>query len=205
MNNQNNQISNISLENISFSYGDKIIFSGYNYAFPIKKTSVIMAPSGFGKTTLLYLIAGLITPDKGNINIPINNPRFSFAFQDLRLIESATVLKNITLVNSNLTTKKSKTIDSDNSNKNELGTCLEALGIKSLAHKKVSTLSGGEKSRVAIARALMADYDILLLDEPFNGLDEETKLSTMKYVKEKTAGKTVLLVTHNKDEASYFN
>ena len=51
----------------------------------------------------------------------------------------------------------------------------------------------------------MADYDILLLDEPFNGLDDETKLHTMKYIKEKTAHKTVLLVTHNKDEASYFN
>lgn len=205
MNNQNNKISNISLENICFSYGDKIIFSDYNHDFPIGETSVIMAPSGFGKTTLLYLIAGLVTPAKGNINIPISTPRFSFAFQDLRLIESATVLKNITLVNSNLAAKKIKSANVDNSNKNGLDDCLNALGLKSLAHKKVSTLSGGEKSRVAIARALMADYDILLLDEPFNGLDDETKLSTMKYVKEKTARKTVLLVTHNKDEASYFS
>ena len=164
MNNQNIKTSNISLKNISFSYEDKLIFSDYNHGFPIGETSVIMAPSGFGKTTLLYLIAGLIAPDKGNINIPINNPRFSFAFQDLRLIESATVLKNITLVNSNLNKKKNKSADAYNSNKNELDTCLEALGLNALAHKKVSTLSGGEKSRVAIARALMADYDILLLD-----------------------------------------
>ena len=85
-----------------------------------------------------------------------------------------------------------------------LDKCLEALAIKDLADKKVSTLSGGEKSRVSIARALMADYDILLLDEPFNGLDDTTKDNVIKYIKEKTAHKTVLLVTHNKDEASFF-
>ena len=170
---------------------DKIVFENYSQRFPIGKTSVIMEPSGFGKTTLLYMIAGLISPTNGNINIPINNPKFSFAFQDLRLIESLNVKKNITLVNSNIST-------------NDLDKCLEALAIKDLADKKVSTLSGGEKSRVSIARALMADYDILLLDEPFNGLDDTTKDNVIKYIKEKTAHKTVLLVTHNNDEADYF-
>ena len=187
-------MSNISIENLSFSYNNKIVFSDYSTSFPIGKTSVIMAPSGFGKTTLLYLIAKLINPAKGDIKIPVDNPRFSFAFQDLRLIESASVIKNITLVNSKI-----------NKNSNELTHCLKALELTTLADKKVSTLSGGEKSRVAIARALMADYDILLLDEPFNGLDDEAKLRTMTYVKEKTAHKTVLLVTHNKDEAAFFN
>ena len=189
--NSNNTSKSINIENISFAYEDKIVFENYSQRFPIGETSVIMAPSGFGKTTLLYMIAGLISPTNGNINIPINNPKFSFAFQDLRLIESLNVKKNITLVNSNIST-------------NDLDKCLEALAIKDLADKKVSTLSGGEKSRVSIARALMADYDILLLDEPFNGLDDTTKDKVIKYIKEKTAHKTVLLVTHNKDEADYF-
>lgn len=189
--NSNNTSKSINIENISFAYEDKIVFENYSQRFPIGETSVIMAPSGFGKTTLLYMIAGLISPTNGNINIPINNPKFSFAFQDLRLIESLNVKKNITLVNSNIST-------------NDLDKCLEALAIKDLADKKVSTLSGGEKSRVSIARALMADYDILLLDEPFNGLDDTTKDNVIKYIKEKTAHKTVLLVTHNNDEADYF-
>lgn len=189
--NSNNTSKSINIENISFAYEDKIVFENYSQRFPIGETSVIMAPSGFGKTTLLYMIAGLISPTNGNINIPINNPKFSFAFQDLRLIESLNVKKNITLVNSNIST-------------NDLDKCLEALAIKDLADKKVSALSGGEKSRVSIARALMADYDILLLDEPFNGLDDTTKDNVIKYIKEKTAHKTVLLVTHNKDEASFF-
>ena len=189
--NSNNTSKSINIENISFAYEDKIVFENYSQRFPIGETSVIMAPSGFGKTTLLYMIAGLISPTNGNINIPIINPKFSFAFQDLRLIESLNVKKNITLVNSNIST-------------NDLDKCLEALAIKDLADKKVSALSGGEKSRVSIARALMADYDILLLDEPFNGLDDTTKDNVIKYIKEKTAHKTVLLVTHNKDEASFF-
>ena len=189
--NSNNTSKSINIENISFAYEDKIVFENYSQRFPIGETSVIMAPSGFGKTTLLYMIAGLISPTNGNINIPINNPKFSFAFQDLRLIESLNVKKNITLVNSNIST-------------NDLDKCLEALAIKDLADKKVSALSGGEKSRVSIARALMADYDILLLDEPFNGLDDTTKDKVIKYIKEKTVHKTVLLVTHNNDEADYF-
>ena len=189
--NSNNTSKSINIENISFAYEDKIVFENYSQRFPIGETSVIMAPSGFGKTTLLYMIAGLISPTNGNINIPINNPKFSFAFQDLRLIESLNAKKNITLVNSNIST-------------NDLDKCLEALAIKDLADKKVSTLSGGEKSRVSIARALMADYDILLLDEPFNGLDDTTKDKVIKYIKEKTVHKTVLLVTHNNDEADYF-
>lgn len=184
-------IQNISIENVCFSYEDKAVFENYSQSFPIGETSVIMAPSGFGKTTLLYMISGLLSPTKGIIDIPINNPRFSFAFQDLRLIETLSVKKNITLVNSNISNK-------------EIDNCLEALDIKSLADKKVSTLSGGEKSRVSIARALMAEYDILLLDEPFNGIDDITKEKVINYIKEKTAHKTVLLVTHNKDEAALF-
>ena len=184
-------IQNISIENVCFSYEDKAVFENYSQSFPIGETSVIMAPSGFGKTTLLYMISGLLSPTKGSIDIPINNPRFSFAFQDLRLIETLSVKKNITLVNSNISNK-------------EIDNCLEALDIKSLADKKVSTLSGGEKSRVSIARALLAEYDILLLDEPFNGIDDITKEKVINYIKEKTAHKTVLLVTHNKDEAALF-
>ena len=63
------------------------------------------------------------------------------------------------------------------------------------------TFSGGMKRRLAIARALLAEYDLLVLDEPFRGLDEETKEQVMAAVRERTAGKTVLMVTHDEDEA----
>ena len=178
----------IALENISFSYDQKSIFKDYSISFPAEKLSVIMSPSGSGKTTLLYIIAGLLNVDSGSIYYPKDNPKFSMVFQDSRLIDYITVENNIKLVNSTLS-------DSD------ISECLDSLGLCGFSHKKVKHLSGGEKQRVAIARAILADYDILLLDEPFTGLDNKTKESVMNYIKTKTALKTVLVVTHDKSEA----
>lgn len=179
----------IALENISFSYDHKSIFKDYSVSFPAEKLSVIMSPSGSGKTTLLYLIAGLLNASSGNICYPKTNPKFSMVFQDSRLIDYITVENNIKLVNSAL---------SDN----DISECLDSLGLEGFSHKKVKYLSGGEKQRVAIARALLADFDILLMDEPFAGLDDKTKEAVMKYIKTKTAHKTVLVVTHDKSEAA---
>lgn len=178
----------ISVDNISFSYGEKNVFENFSAEFPTKKLSVIMSPSGSGKTTLLYLIAGLLKPSCGNITYPDSNPKFSMVFQDNRLIDSLSVFRNIKMANSNLSLE-------------DITDCLKALGIDGMHQKKVKDLSGGEKQRVAIARALLADYEILLMDEPFTGLDKETKLSVINYVKNRTANKTVLLVTHHKTDA----
>ena len=182
-------MSSITLENISFSYEDKHIFKDYSTSFPANELSVIMSPSGSGKTTLLYLIAGLLKSQTGDITFSQSNPSFSMVFQDSRLIDYISVENNIRLVNQSITD-------------NDISECLNALGLTDFAHKKVKHLSGGEKQRVAIARALLANYDILLMDEPFTGLDDDTKESVIKYIKNKTAHKTVLVVTHDKSEAA---
>lgn len=181
----------ISVNDISFSYDDKKVFEHFSARYPKGKCSVVMSPSGSGKTTLLLLIAGILKKDTGSIIYPVKKPRFSMVFQDLRLIEELDTVKNIKMVNGKL-------------NDGELDECLEKLGIKEVKGKKVSCLSGGEKQRVAIARALLAEYDVLLLDEPFAGLDHETKNKVIEYLKEKTAGKTIIMVTHDKSEASKF-
>ncbi len=178
----------ISINNISFSYEDKTIFNKYSTTFKAGELSIIMSPSGSGKTTLLFLISGLLTPDSGSITYPVISPRFSFVFQDNRLIENSSVISNIKLVNPSIA----------NTNISE---CLHALGLYNYEYKKVRNLSGGEKQRVAIVRALMAEYDILLMDEPFTSLDNDTKNIVMDYIKKRTAQKTVLLVTHNQTEA----
>ena len=95
----NSAFNYISINDITFSYGDKCVFQNYSAAFPTEKTSVIMSPSGSGKTTLLYLISGLLMPIEGNIAFPVSNPRFSMVFQDSRLIDNLSVCKNIRLVN----------------------------------------------------------------------------------------------------------
>ena len=78
---------------------------------------------------------------------------------------------------------------------------LRALGLSDSLHQPVRTLSGGMRRRVSILRALAAEYDILFADEPFKGLDEKTKSQVISYFQEKTRGKTVLLVTHDREEA----
>lgn len=184
--------SYIELENISYSYEDKNIFEHFNLKLKEGETTVIMAPSGNGKTTLLHLLAGLLKPQNGNILFPIPNPRISMVFQENRLLESARVFQNIKLVNQALT-------------KEEILSLLQSLNLSDCYLKKAGHLSGGQARRLTIARALACQYDILLLDEPFTGLDEETKWKVMNFLKERTKGKTVLLVTHNKEEAEFFS
>ena len=187
----NKQTPSISINNISFSYNDKDVFKDFSATFTEGETTTIMSPSGKGKTTLLYLISGLLTPENGDRAYRIPSPTFSMVFQDNRLIEASSITNNIKLINPNL-------------NKNDISLCLEALGLYGYDNKRVKHLSGGEKRRVAIARAILADFDILLMDEPFTGLDDDTKEIVIQYIKERTAGKTVLLVTHNKTEAQKF-
>ena len=148
---------------------------------------VLMGPSGCGKTTLVNLLLGLIKPDSGAVK-HAPGLRMSAVFQEDRLLKQMTAAANIALV--------SKAPRAD------IEALLTKLGIpaESLS-QPVSAYSGGMKRRVALARALLADYDVLFLDEPYKGLDEETRRRVMALVGEMTRGKTVLLITHDKEEA----
>ena len=88
--------------------------------------------------------------------------------------------------------------------KEEITGFLKEMELDDVAGKPVSEYSGGMKRRVAIARALLAEYDILIMDEPLQGLDAETKEKVATVIKTQTAGKTVLFVTHDEKEAEFF-
>ncbi len=178
----------IEVRNLNFSYDEKKLFVDFSASYPAKKCGIIMGESGCGKTTFLYLMTGLIRKMSGEIIYPITHPRFAFVFQDDRLIDSINVKNNIKLVNNKLK-------DSD------IKACLEHLNIIGTMNKKVRSLSGGERKRVAIARALLSEYDVLFMDEPFSALDKDNKENVMNYVKEKIKDKTVLIVTHDMEEA----
>lgn len=181
--------SYLEVKHISFSYGEKPIFHDFSALFKGGAKTAIMADSGAGKTTLLHLIAGLLTPSGGQISYPAPNPRLSLVFQENRLLEKASVTRNLRLVNPALSME-------------QIQEALIHAGLPPhYADKKAGNLSGGEKRRIALLRALLADYDILLLDEPFTGLDEETKEGLLNYTKAVTEGKTALLATHSKREA----
>lgn len=186
---------NIEIVNLSFSYNknkERYIFKDFNLEIKRGHSTAIMAPSGAGKTTLLFLIAGLLEAESGSVIYPYKNPKFSMVFQENRLLEYETVSKNLELINPSLTRENIKNL-------------LFMSGFdenpEKFAQNKVRKLSGGEKRRVSILRALVAEYDILLLDEPFSGLDEKSKHQMVKLIKEKTEEKTKILITHNLEDA----
>ena len=180
----------LKADNITKSFGDNIVLDGFSHDFTDGAVTVIMGASGCGKSTLLAVLMGIIPPDGGTVSG--NDVRLSAVFQEDRLCENLTVLSNLRLVLG----KKA--------GREALMNELAAVGLSDSADKPARELSGGMKRRTALLRALLAEYEILFLDEPFKGLDEDTKQTVMEYTKRKTAGKTVILVTHDREEAVFF-
>lgn len=180
-------MNDIILTEITKNYGGAVALPPFSAVFPGGKVSAVMGRSGSGKTTLLRIIAGLDVPSSGKLDMP--DGKVAVVFQDDLLIGTFTPEKNIAYA-----VGKSAAMG-------EIRDHLIELGLGGDAGKKCDALSGGMRRRVAIARAVLAKPDILLLDEPFKGLDEATRAITIAYVLRHTAGKTVILVTHDKDEA----
>lgn len=172
-------------ENISKCFGENAVITSFSHVFSEGKSTAVLGKSGGGKTTLLNILMGLLSPDSGEVK---REGKISALFQEDRLCENLTASANVRLVTGK---RLSKT---------EINAELAAVGLTDCENKPARVLSGGMKRRAAMLRALLADYDILFADEPFKGLDEDTKRDVMRYFKEKTAGKTVVFVTHDKDE-----
>lgn len=177
---------------ITKKYKETIVFQDFSTEFAEHETICIMGSSGGGKTTLLHILMGLVKPDAGKVE-GMEGKRMAAVFQENRLCEGLDALKNVQMVCDKKTTPE--TIEAE----------FEKVGLKEYKNKPVSALSGGMKRRVAIVRALMAVSDVVIMDEPFKGLDEELKEQVMDYVKVKTQGKTLLVVTHEKTEAEALN
>lgn len=178
----------ISVSDLSKSYGGNKVFERFSGEFPAGKITAVMGASGCGKTTLISLLTGLLEPDGGSVNITPADAGFSAVFQEDRLCENMTVTANIRLV------------CGDRRSSAEIEQALERLGLSGWGDKPVRELSGGMKRRAALARALLADYGVIVLDEPFKGLDEATKAQVVAYCREMLAGKTAVLVTHDSEE-----
>lgn len=177
----------IKLENINKSYDGKTVLKNFNLQIKKGERLVLMGESGCGKTTIASLIAGLISSDSGKVTL---EGKISFVFQEDRLLEHLTAIENLNLVNNNQ--EKNKRI-------------LETLGLEDDINQPTKILSGGMKRRVAIGRALTYPHDILILDEPFKGLDLERKKKTIDLIKTIEQGKTLLLITHQVEEAQALN
>lgn len=182
-------MNDIEIKSICKAYGENQVLKDLSLSFPKGKVTCIMGQSGCGKTTLLRILAGLEKPDSGTVEgIP---EKLSFVFQDDRLCEDFSAVSNLRFV-----TGRAKP-------KSETVRHLNELGLGDSLKKPVRELSGGMKRRVAIARAICYESELVILDEPFKGLDDELKKEVIDYVLKYTSEKTVIIVTHDESEAEY--
>jgi NitT/TauT family transport system ATP-binding protein len=182
--------SQIILQGVTKRYGDHSVLAGVALTLEPDSVTAITGPNGVGKTTLARLVLGLEAPDSGFI-AGMAGLRRAAVFQEDRLCAHLNAVANVRLA-----------LDRGQRAFAELELALVGLGGDD-ASKPVSELSGGQRRRVAIARAMAARAPLVVLDEPFTGLDADTKPAVMQYVKERLVGRTALLITHDPAEAAF--
>jgi len=193
----------VSVRNVTKNYGDVEALRDLSLDFPRGQLTSLLGPSGCGKTTLLKIIAGLLEPTAGNIEIDgkqITGPGEdrAFVFQDFALLPWANVLRNVSFGLELRGVAKSEREAIAEKYINNVGlTGFE----KSYPHE----LSGGMRQRVGLARALSVDSKVLLLDEPFSAVDEQNRRKFQEDMLElvRNENKTFIFVTHSIEEAVY--
>ncbi len=193
----------LDLNDIHKSYGDHVSLAGVTLVIPEMRTLVLLGPSGGGKSTLLRVIAGLETPDRGQVALDGDTLQFSeeyllryrrsigTVFQSFNLFPHLTALQNITLP---LEKVHGYAPEAAASYALQLLTRFHLAGH---ALKRPAQLSGGQKQRVAIARAVAIKPRLLLFDEPTSALDPEMTVEVLDLIAElRQEGRPLLLVTH---------
>ncbi len=197
----------IVIENGSLQFSDASspLFSGLNLSFPKGSFSSVLGKSGCGKTSLLRLLAGLLPDDvhwNGSIDSGFeHNLSDSIAYmaqQDL-LMPWLNVLDNVCFSDRFSQQKLNKQQQTER--KQQASALLSKLGLSGQEEAYPRQLSGGMKQRVALARTLMQDKPVVLMDEPFSALDAVTRYRLQDLACEMLEGKTVVLITHDPQEA----
>ena len=179
----------IIISDLTKRYGEKTVLDHFSLEIEKGGIFLIMGASGCGKTTLLRIMTGLEKADEGKCE-GIDPDKISFVFQEDRLIDHLSALSNAILP-----------LKSDAHAKKAGMEALGLLGLKGEEKKRARDLSGGMARRVSIARAMLRDAEIVFMDEPFKGLDRDTKEKTISFVKKYAEGKTLIVVTHSVNEA----
>ena len=194
----------VELKNINKNFGDYKASDNVNFGVEKGKLIGLLGPSGSGKTTILRMIAGLETPDSGDIiidGVRVNELAASkrgigFVFQNYALFRYMTVYDNIAF---GLRVQKAdkKKIDE------RVRELIKLIGLEGLEKRYPSQLSGGQRQRVAFARALAPNPQLLLLDEPFAAIDAKVRKELRSWLREmiEKLGVTSIFVTHDQDEA----
>ena len=194
----------VELKNINKTYGSYQASRNVNFGIEKGKLIGLLGPSGSGKTTILRMIAGLETPDSGEViidgkvvnDVPASQRGIGFVFQNYALFRYMTVYDNVAF---GLKVQKAdkKKIDA------RVRELIKLVGLEGLEKRYPSQLSGGQRQRVAFARALAPNPQVLLLDEPFAAIDAKIRQELRSWLKEMIGklGITSIFVTHDQDEA----
>ncbi|QEN07856.1 ABC transporter ATP-binding protein [Oceanispirochaeta crateris] len=183
----------IAWKQCAFSYDDLLIMDDFSFSLSESGTTVFLGPSGCGKTTMLNLAAGLLKVHSGRV---INSDEnLSYLFQKPRLLPWKSVLENICFA-----------LPQGMSKGEKLSKCqslIRMVGLEGFEDYQPSKLSGGMEQRTSIARAFVTERPLLLMDEPFKGLDLKLKMPLIDLLKEliQTRNTTAVLVTHDVREA----
>ena len=182
-------MKDIIFKNFSLSYPDKEIYKNFNAVFFGGKINVVLGASGVGKTTLLNALTGLSGFDGEIENMPKN---VSYILQNDRLVKTISVEKNLDFVLKNAIIDKT-------ARKNAIYDMAKLLEISDVLKRLPTEISGGQAQRVQMARAFLYPSEVMLLDEPFKGLDVSLKTRLIKKFLELWGrdGRTVVLVTHD--------
>ena len=194
----------VELKDINKTYAGYQASNHVSFGIEQGRLIALLGPSGSGKTTILRMIAGLETPDSGEIvidgkvvnNIPASERGIGFVFQNYALFRYMTVYDNIAF-GLNVKKENKKYIDE------RVHELLKLISLEGLEKRYPSQLSGGQRQRVAFARALAPNPHLLLLDEPFAAIDAKVRQELRSWLKEmiEKLGITSIFVTHDQDEA----
>lgn len=183
-------VENISIEELSKYFGEEQVLEQFQYLLFKGHCYCLIGESGAGKTTLLRMLAGLEKPDEGKIVYGAKDSYISMMFQDERLFEQLNAIENIML----FCGSKEKAYEH-----------LCRLLPEDSLHKPVRQLSGGMKRRVELVRAVTVDSQVVLLDEPFNGLDEENKKRAIDYLLSNIGERILVISTHDLEDIQLLN
>jgi ABC-2 type transport system ATP-binding protein len=192
-------MSVISLQNVTKQFKGNVVLESVSFDVEEGNTYAVVGPNGSGKSVLLLLSCGLLTPESGTVRvdprylsgnrtfperfgISINGPAYlANRTAEQNLLQLASIRNAIGLP--------------------EIRNTLDRVGLSPRPRQKVSTFSMGMKQKLALAQALMEDPDVLLLDEPFNALDQESSLRITTILGElKAMGKTIVFTTHSSQD-----
>jgi len=196
----------VEVKNVSKTYDTGVeALRDVNLSFPKGQLSTLLGPSGGGKTTLLKIIAGLISRNAGEVLVkgkPVDGPgaERAFVFQDFALLPWADVLRNVAF---GLELRGTPRPEREEVARKYIA----EVGLKGFEHRYPAQLSGGMRQRVGLARALTVNADIILMDEPFSSVDEQTRRKFQEDLLDllRHHQKTVIFVTHSIEEAAYLS